>query len=159
MELLHEFAPKATRIAALVNPKYSGFEVRLAAVRDGTDKLGLQLNVYNVSHESEIDQAFAAMIERRTDALIITTAPILFRHKERLVELTERHALPAVYFSREFALAGGLMSYGSSIPTYIAKRAFRPVEFSKVRNRRICPFGSRRSSIWSLISRAQKRWG
>jgi putative ABC transport system substrate-binding protein len=116
MELLHEFAPKATRIAALVNPKFAGFEVRLAAVRDAAEKLGLQLNVYNVSDESEFDQAFAIMIERRTDALIITTAPIFSRHKERLVELAGRHALPAVYFSREFALAGGLMSYGSSFP-------------------------------------------
>jgi putative tryptophan/tyrosine transport system substrate-binding protein len=116
VELLHELAPKATRIAALVNPKFSGFEVRLASVRDATDKLRLQLNVYDVSDESEIDPAFAAMIERRTDALIITTAPIFTRHKERLVELAEQHALPAVYFGREFALAGGLMSYGSSFP-------------------------------------------
>jgi putative tryptophan/tyrosine transport system substrate-binding protein len=116
VELLHEFAPKATRIAALVNPKFPGFEVRLTAVRDAANKLGLQLNIYNVSDESDIDPAFAAMIEHRTDALIITTAPIFSRHKERLVELAERHALPAVYFSREFALAGGLMSYGSSFP-------------------------------------------
>jgi putative tryptophan/tyrosine transport system substrate-binding protein len=116
VELLHELAPKATRIAALVNPKFPDFEVRLALVRDATDKLRLQLNVYNVSDESEIDQAFAAMIERGTDALIITTAPIFTRHKERLVELAERHALPAVYFSREFALAGGLISYGASFP-------------------------------------------
>ena len=55
MELLHELAPKATRIAALVNLKFPGFEVRLAAVRDATDKLGLQLNVYNVSDGTEID--------------------------------------------------------------------------------------------------------
>ena len=113
VELLHELVPKATRIAALVNPS---FEVRLASVRDATDKLRLQLNVYNVSDESEIDPAFAAMIERRTNALIITTAPIFTRHKERLVELAERHALPAVYFGRQFTLAGGLMSYGSSFP-------------------------------------------
>jgi ABC-type uncharacterized transport system substrate-binding protein len=78
--------------------------------------LGLQLNVYNISDENEFDQAFAIMIERRTDALIITTAPMFSRHKERLVELAERHALPAVYFGREFAHAGGLMSYGSSFP-------------------------------------------
>jgi putative ABC transport system substrate-binding protein len=116
VELLHELAPKATRIAALVNPKFSGFEVRLASVRDATDRLRLQLNVYNISDESDIDPAFAAMIERGTDALIITTAPFFTGHKERLVELAERHALPAVYFAREFALAGGLMSYGASFP-------------------------------------------
>jgi putative tryptophan/tyrosine transport system substrate-binding protein len=116
LELLHEFAPKATRVAALVNPKFPGFEVRQAAVRDATDKLGLQLNVYNVSDESEIDQAFAAMVERKTDALIITTGPFFFRYKERLVKLAELHTLPAAYFSREFVLTGGLMSYGSSIP-------------------------------------------
>jgi hypothetical protein len=66
------------------------------------------------------------MIERRTDALIITTAPIFSRYRERFVELAERHALPAVYFSREFALAGGLQCL--TLLTSRAREGFTNIE-------------------------------
>ncbi len=69
----------------------------------------------NASNESEIDTAFATIAERRVGALLVASDPFFSNQREQLVKLAARHAMPAVYFSREFATAGGLMSYGASI--------------------------------------------
>src|SRR6516225_7121331 len=77
--------------------------------------LGFQLSVVNASDEREIDTAFLTIAERRVSALLVASDPFFSNQREQLVTLAARHAMPAVYFSREFATAGGLMSYGASI--------------------------------------------
>jgi putative tryptophan/tyrosine transport system substrate-binding protein len=113
VELLHELVPKASTIAALVNPKFSSAEVRVTAVRDAATALGLELTVYNASSESEIDIAFASIAERQIGALLVTADPFFDGKRDQIVRLAARYALPTLYFTRQFAEDGGLMSYGS----------------------------------------------
>jgi putative tryptophan/tyrosine transport system substrate-binding protein len=115
VQLLHELAPKASTIAVLVNPKFPAAEIRAAAVRGAASTLGLKLDAYNASSEDEIETAFVAIAKGGTESLLVTTDPFFFRQQKRLIELAARHAVPAAYFAREFAVTGGLMSYGSNI--------------------------------------------
>lgn len=114
-ELLHELVPKASMIAVLENPNFPAAEVRVTAARRAASALGLQLTILNASSEQEIDTAFAILAERRAGALLVTSDPFLFSRREQLVGLAARQAVPALYFSREFAAAGGLMSYGANV--------------------------------------------
>jgi len=115
VELLHQLVPQANAIAALVNPKFPSAEVRTEAVRSAANTLGLQLTVYNASSEGEIETAFADIAVRRIGGLLVTTDPFFTGQRDRLVGLAARQALPTAFISREFAIAGGLMSYGSDI--------------------------------------------
>jgi putative ABC transport system substrate-binding protein len=115
IELLRELVPKASVIAELVNPKFPAAEIRVTAARAAASTLRFQLIVVNASNEHEIDTAFATIAERRVGALLVASDPFFSNQREQLVTLAVRHAMPAVYFSREFATAGGLMSYGASI--------------------------------------------
>jgi ABC-type uncharacterized transport system substrate-binding protein len=116
IELVRELVPKATVIAALVNPNFAAAEVRIAGARAAASALGLELSVINAGNEREIEVAFATFAERRVDALLVASDPFFFIRRELLAQLAARHAVSAVYFSREFAAAGGLMSYGANIP-------------------------------------------
>src|SRR3954447_21323667 len=78
---------------------------------------GLQLHVLKASTESEIDAAFAALVQLHVDALVVGADPFLSSRREQLVALASRHTVPAIYAWREFAAAGGLISYGSSLTT------------------------------------------
>jgi putative tryptophan/tyrosine transport system substrate-binding protein len=115
IELLHELVPKATAFAVLENPKSTGIEIRLAAAQAAATALGLQLSIINASSEREIEAAFLTIVERRADALLVASDPFFFGRREQLATLSTRHAIPAVYFSRDFVTAGGLMSYGTNI--------------------------------------------
>ena len=112
-ELLHELAPAATVIALLVNPTSPFAESRdaLAAAR----ALGLQLNVVQASTEREFDTVFARLVELRVGALVISPDVLFTNGSDKLAALMLHHALLAIYSVREFAVAGGLMSYGPSI--------------------------------------------
>jgi putative ABC transport system substrate-binding protein len=114
VELLHALAPSAM-IAVLVNPSFPAAGVRVTAVRSAASALGLQLVVLNASSEREIDTAFALVAERRIGALLVASDPFLFARREQLVSLAAQQAVPTLYFSREFATAGGLMSYGANL--------------------------------------------
>jgi putative tryptophan/tyrosine transport system substrate-binding protein len=115
VELLHELVPKASMIAVLVNPTFPGAEIRVTAVRDATDALGWELSILNASSEREIDAAFATLAEHRAGALLVASDPFFFARRDQIAALAARHAVPALHISREFAMAGGLMSYGASI--------------------------------------------
>src|SRR5206468_10189628 len=78
---------------------------------------GLQLPVLKASTDSEIDAAFAALVQLHVDALVVGADPFLSSRREQLVALASRHTVPAIYAWREFAAAGGLISYGSSLTT------------------------------------------
>jgi putative ABC transport system substrate-binding protein len=113
LSLLRELVPKATTIAALVDPGV--FSVWLRDAQKAAPSLGLQLLVLNAGTESEISAAFASLTERRPDAVAVAPAPLFVVHAKLIAALAARHGVPAIYARREFAEAGGLMSYGYDI--------------------------------------------
>jgi len=119
LELLHELLPKGTVIAALVDPTNPALtEAFLHGLKAAAETLRLELSVLNVSTEPELDAAFASLIQRHADALIIGPGTFFSARSEKLAALTLRHAMPAVFQFRAFVVAGGLMSYGSSETEY-----------------------------------------
>ena len=114
LELLHELLPTAKVMALLVNPTDPAVaEIQSNAVRSAAHTLGLELHVLNASTESDFDVVFAKLIELRAGGLVIGSEAFFTSRSELLAALAVRHAVPAVYKGREFAAAGGLMSYGS----------------------------------------------
>jgi putative tryptophan/tyrosine transport system substrate-binding protein len=96
-----------------VNPNNPIAEAETKSAEDGGRTLGLQMHVLNASTENEIDTAFAILVQQRTDALLVAADPLFIDRKEQLVALAARHAVPAIYFDREFPALGGLMAYGT----------------------------------------------
>ena len=138
LELLHELIPAATNIAVLLNPNANPrnpivgipYLYLQAALR-----LGVQLHVVHASAERDFDTVFATLAQLRADALMIAPNLLFNTRSEQLATLTVRHAVPAIFQFREFAAAGGLMSYGGSITdnyrllgTYAASRAAKIIE-------------------------------
>jgi putative ABC transport system substrate-binding protein len=115
VELLHELAPAVATIAVLVNPNHPYAESQKRSVREAGRVMGVSILVLDVGSEHDIDTAFAALVEQRVGALLVCADPLFFSQRDRLVALAMRHAIPTVYEQREFAAAGGLMSYGSSL--------------------------------------------
>jgi putative ABC transport system substrate-binding protein len=110
--LLQELVPKAPLIGVLVNPSYSGFDVQLQQLQEAAGTLRQELHVENARTEREIGAAFEAIIQRRASAILVANDPFFFNRATQFVVLAARHAIPTLYFRREFAAAGGLMSYG-----------------------------------------------
>ena len=115
LELLHEVVPKVARIAVLVNPHFWGTELELKDLHEAARNLGLELLVLEASSEGGITAAFATIVEQRIGALLVASDPFFLDQREQLVALTARHAIPAIFFFPEFALAGGLMAYGTRL--------------------------------------------
>ena len=115
LELLHELVPTATVVAVLVNPSYPGAEILLRDLQVAARTLALHIHVLHASTEHELDTAFASLVQLRAGALVIGPDSFFNSRSELLAALTVRHAVPAIFQYREFAAAGGLMSYGGSI--------------------------------------------
>jgi putative ABC transport system substrate-binding protein len=113
--LLREIAPAARRIAVLFNPQYPSAASEEADVRSAASTLGVSVDVVYAAAETELEPALAAATARGSAALFVADDPFLQGHRAALVQLAARYMLPAVYFSRDFAEAGGLASYGPSI--------------------------------------------
>jgi len=116
LELLHDLLPNAAVFALLVNQHDSGADRQSADVQAGARALGRQLHILNASAEKEIDSAFAALVQQRPDALVVAGDPFFTSRRDQLLRLAARHAIPAIYPTREFVADGGLMSYGNSNP-------------------------------------------
>jgi putative ABC transport system substrate-binding protein len=115
IDLLKQVAPKISRVALVMNPSNPSAAAEQADAQDGARKLGLETVVLNAGNAREIDAAFERLLQAKADAFFIATDPILLDRRAQIVSFAERHALPAVYFVRQFAAAGGLLSYGPSI--------------------------------------------
>ena len=113
--LLHDLIPTATVIGLLLNPNDPRAETQSAEMQEAAHALGLQIHIVNASTEGEVDSAFATLAQLRAGALIVGTGEFFNSRPEQLAELAARHAMPAFYQLREFAAAGGLISYGTSI--------------------------------------------
>ena len=115
LALLSELVPVSAPIAVLINPQGDQAEHQIKDVQAGAPRIGRQILILNASSERDIDAAFMTLIERRAAGLVVTGEPLFNSRREQLVALAARHAILAIYEWREFALAGGLMTYGSSI--------------------------------------------
>jgi len=115
LEVLHELVPMATRVALLVDPAFPLSESTTKDVQAAARTLGLQLRVLQASSEREFDTAFATLTQLRAGGLMLGVSTLFNRRIEQLATLTIRHAVPTVYHNREFAAAGGLMSYGTNL--------------------------------------------
>jgi putative ABC transport system substrate-binding protein len=114
-ELLREMVPKADAIAFLVNPNNAVAELDTSDAQAAAATLGPKLIVLKASSKDDIDTAFSAIVEQRGGGLLQQVDPFLQSRRGQLVALAARYALPAIYERRDFAAAGGLMSYGTSL--------------------------------------------
>jgi len=114
LELLSELVPQARRIALLVNPNNPETEPTISDTQKAAQAKGVQLHILKAGTESEIDTAFSALAEVQAEALLVSGNPLFDTQREQLVALASRRAVPAIYSEREFAAAGGLISYGTS---------------------------------------------
>jgi putative tryptophan/tyrosine transport system substrate-binding protein len=113
--LLHEIVPTASIIAHLVNPDWPQTKAAVKEAAAAARVMGLQIILLEASSENEINAAFAAIQQKQAQALFVEADPYFNSRRDQIVALAARHALPAIFEQREFALAGGLMSYGTSI--------------------------------------------
>jgi len=115
LELLSELAPQARVIALLVNPNNPSTERIIEKVQEGARVKGVQLLILKAGSKSEIDAAFASLVQLQAGALLIGADPLFFLQRSQLAELAVRHAVPAIFDAREFPAVGGLASYGASL--------------------------------------------
>src|SRR5262245_22382016 len=114
LQLLHELVPQAGLITYVANPNSPTGDIEMEAARSAARSLGKEILVLNAGNEHEFDAAFAT-IDRRTDALLFASDPFFVTWRDKLVALTASHQIPAIYYLREFAEAGGLMAYGNGL--------------------------------------------
>jgi putative tryptophan/tyrosine transport system substrate-binding protein len=113
-EFLRELVPQAGAIALLVNPNNPAIEIIVKDLQEAAQAKGVQLHILKVSTESEIDAAFASLVQLQAGALLVATDPFLGSRRELLLALAARHSIPTMYEFREYAIAGGLISYGTN---------------------------------------------
>jgi putative ABC transport system substrate-binding protein len=118
LELLSELAPRARVIALLVNPNNPANESLVRNMQKAALSKGVQLPVLQAGAEGEIDTAFASLTKLQARALVVAGDSLFSSRREQIVALASRHATPAIYTSREYALAGGLISYGTNYAHY-----------------------------------------
>jgi putative tryptophan/tyrosine transport system substrate-binding protein len=113
--LLRELMPGGADVVVLVNPQSPVAEYALKDMQAAADAVGQQLSVLHASNNQEINAAFPAMVQKRAPALVIIPDALFTGRRVQLATLAARHAIPAIYSSREFAEVGGLMSYGANL--------------------------------------------
>jgi putative ABC transport system substrate-binding protein len=115
LELLHELVPRATVIAYLVNPTNPVTESDTKNIHTAADALGQQIRMLTASSERDLDAAFATFIEQRSGALLVNNDAFFSSRANQIVTLAAQHAVPTIYYLREFVVAGGLVSYGANV--------------------------------------------
>jgi len=137
LELLTELMPKDKKIAILVNPDYPDTDSQLGNVETAASNTGQKIYVLSARNERELSAAFMAVVEQQAGAVLVATDPFFNRSHDQIISLAARFKVPAIYDSREFVVAGGLVSYGASVAAahhgagvYIGKilKGVRPAE-------------------------------
>jgi putative tryptophan/tyrosine transport system substrate-binding protein len=150
--LLRETVPTAGSIAVLLNPNYSDFDVQLKDLQGAARAVGQQVQVFKASSEADIHAAFRAVARLPTAALLVGADPFFNGRREQLVTLSAHYGIPAMYELREYALAGGLISYGTNLPDayrHVGNYAARVLKGDKPADLPVEQSSSRASSSWS----------
>jgi putative ABC transport system substrate-binding protein len=113
--LLHELVPTTGLMGVLVNPNNAPFEFQLQDVQEAARSIGQQIHVLRASTEQDIHAAFRTLVQMRIQTLLVCADPFFTGRREQIITLATHYAIPAIYELREYAMAGGLVSYGSSI--------------------------------------------
>jgi putative ABC transport system substrate-binding protein len=113
--LLRELSAKSETIGVLVNPQNPSTDLDTKDVQEAADALGLRLIVIKAGTESDFEPAFAGLAREQADALLVAADAFFASHREQIVPLAQRHAIPTIYDRREYAAVGGLISYGASL--------------------------------------------
>jgi putative ABC transport system substrate-binding protein len=116
LELISELIPGISNVALLVNPNNSALAPLIQLVEAAARTKNVQLVILKASTKEEIDAAFAALRGHPAGGLVVASDPFFGSHREQFIALASDHAMPAIYSVREYVTAGGLMSYGTSIP-------------------------------------------
>ena len=123
LELIREIRPSAARVAILANRANRATAPVIRSTEAAAQQMRIQLTVVDVAQPEALEGAFEAMVRARSDAFVVAADPLLFSNTQRIVELAARHRLPAVYEHRQFADAGGLLSYGPLAQERFARMA------------------------------------
>jgi putative ABC transport system substrate-binding protein len=115
LQFLHDLIPQAKVIGVMVNPGNANAPTIIAELQTAAKSLGVELPIVKAAAEGEFRAAFDALIRQRAEGLVVAADPFFNSQRETLVALATQHALPAAYEFREFAAAGGLMSYGTDL--------------------------------------------
>ena len=116
LEFVQELVPNAAGVAGLVNPKNSNAGRNVAALQEAARAKGVQLHIVEASSEGDFETAFASLAALHAGALVVGADPFFNARRSQIVVLAARHSMPAIYECREFVDAGGLISYGPSLP-------------------------------------------
>ena len=115
LELLREVIPADSLIVVLANPTNPNFEPQLRDLQAASRTMGQSILVVTAGSEGDLDAAFARLVQQRAAAILVNTDAFFFSRRDQLIALAKRYAVPAIFDRREFAAAGGLMSYGGSV--------------------------------------------
>jgi putative tryptophan/tyrosine transport system substrate-binding protein len=115
LDLLRELVPKAALVGVLVNPNNPNSGT-LARVEAAARAAGMKTLILNVSNENGFDAPFTTLVQQRADALVVGNDPFFINWREKIIALAARHAVPTIYGFRDYAVAGGLMTYGPIVP-------------------------------------------
>jgi putative ABC transport system substrate-binding protein len=115
VELLHEMVPTAAVIGMLVNPNWVDAETQSKEAQEAAHTLGLQLQIVHASNDAEFDAAFSTLVKLQSAALLVANDGFFLDRREQIVALAARYTMPAIYAYREYAAAGGLLSYAPSL--------------------------------------------
>jgi putative ABC transport system substrate-binding protein len=113
LELLRGSTRNPMLIGALVNPRYPDHDLQLRELQEGGTAIGRKINIVRAATAADIDRAFGSLVQMDADALIVANDPFFLNRRDQIVTLAAGHRIPAMYFSREFTEAGGLLSYGA----------------------------------------------
>ena len=114
--LLHELVPDAKVVGALINPNYQEAEAQARELRNAAGKIGQGIYIAYAKSEAELESAFETLVRQRADALLVSADPFFDTRRDRIIAFAAEHRIPAVYQFRQYAVGGGLMSYGVSLP-------------------------------------------
>jgi ABC-type uncharacterized transport system substrate-binding protein len=122
LELVHELLPTTSVLAVLINPTNPAADTISRDMQSAARALGRTVHILNASTEGEIDIAFARLAQLQAGGLLVTNDVFFNNHPDQLVALAARHAIPVIYSWSEFVVAGGLMSYGTSLAHSCSRR-------------------------------------
>jgi len=147
LELLSQLVPRAKSIALLVT-NVPDNQTAIRIVQDGARAKGVRLQIVTAGAVGELETAFASLAPLQVGGLVVPTDAFFNSHREQLVGLAERHAVPAIYSFRDFAASGGLLSYGASLAAVYRQDGMFVGKILRAQNRPIFRSSSRQSSSW-----------